>query len=67
MASTGRRQPQRRLDVPNGVHPGNGVTVAPNPAARDDAYVRLEAFLRAPLREAGNGADRPRASATGNR
>ena len=35
-----------RLDVPNGVHPGKGVTVAPNPAARDDAYERLKRFLR---------------------
>ncbi len=59
-------QPQRRLDVPNGVHPGKGVTVAPNPAVRADAYVRLEAFLHAHLREAGNGADRPRASAAGS-
>jgi dienelactone hydrolase len=35
-----------RLEVPNGVHPGKGVTVAPNPAARDDAYARLKQFLR---------------------
>jgi len=43
--------PQRRvrLEVPNGVHPGKGVTVAPNPAARDDAYARLKGFLRAEI------------------
>jgi len=35
-----------RLDVPNGVHPGQGVTVGPNPAARATANVRVRAFLR---------------------
>ena len=30
-------QPRLRLDVPNGVNPGRGVTVATDPAARDDA------------------------------
>jgi dienelactone hydrolase len=39
----------RHLDVPNGVHPGQGVTVAPDAAARDDAYVRMKAQLRAAL------------------
>ena len=39
-------QSRLRLEVPNGVHPGQGVTVAPNPAARDDAYARLKVFLR---------------------
>jgi dienelactone hydrolase len=38
--------PRRRLDVPNGVRPGEGVTVAPDAAARDDAYAKLRAFLR---------------------
>jgi dienelactone hydrolase len=38
-----------RLEVPNGVNPGEGVTVAPNPAARDDAYARLKLFLRAQI------------------
>jgi len=42
-------QERRRLEVPNGVHPGKGVTVAANPAARDDAYARLKAFLRTQL------------------
>ena len=42
-------QPRLRLEVPNGVHPGQGVTVAPNPEARDDAYARLKAYLRARL------------------
>jgi dienelactone hydrolase len=39
-------QLRRRLDVPNGVNPGKGVTVAANPAARDDAYAKLKKYLR---------------------
>ena len=35
-----------RKDVPNGVNPGQGVHVGPNPAARRDAYARLLALLR---------------------
>jgi dienelactone hydrolase len=35
-----------RSDVPNGVHPGQGVTVGPNPGARAMANVRVRAFLR---------------------
>jgi dienelactone hydrolase len=35
-----------RTDVPNGVNPGRGVHVGPDPAARDDAQRRLHAFLR---------------------
>ena len=42
-------QKRLRLEVPNGVNPGQGVTVAPNPEARADAYARLKAFLRAEL------------------
>jgi dienelactone hydrolase len=42
-------QPRRRLEVPNGVNPGRGVTVAANPAARDDAYAKLKKYLRAHL------------------
>lgn len=38
-------QPRMRLDVPNGVHPGQGVTVAVNAAAREDAYARVKGFL----------------------
>lgn len=34
-----------RKDVPNGVHPGAGVTTAPNPLAREDAQRRVIAFL----------------------
>ncbi len=34
------------LDVPNGVNAGRGVTIAPNRAARDDAYARMKARLR---------------------
>jgi dienelactone hydrolase len=39
-------QPRRRLEIPNGVNPGTGVTVAANPAARDDAYAKLKKYLR---------------------
>jgi dienelactone hydrolase len=39
-------QPRKRLEVPNGVNPGRGVTTASNPAARTDAYARLKIFLR---------------------
>lgn len=34
-----------RRDVPNGVRPGRGVTVAPNPKAREDAKKRVLEFL----------------------
>jgi len=34
-----------RTDVPNGVTRGAGVTTAPNPAAREDAKLRVKAFL----------------------
>ena len=34
-----------RKDVPNGVNPGAGVTTAPNPEAREDAKLRVKAFL----------------------
>ncbi len=37
------------LDMPNGVNPGQGVTIAANPAARADAYARVKALLRAVL------------------
>ena len=37
------------LDVPNGVRPGQGVTVASNAAARDDAYLRMKEQLRTAL------------------
>ena len=39
-------QPRRHLEVPNGVNPGMGVTVATNPAAREDAYAKLRKYLR---------------------
>jgi dienelactone hydrolase len=39
----------QHLDVPNGVHPGEGVTIAPNREARDDAYAKTMARLRAAL------------------
>jgi len=42
-------QPRRRIEVPNGVNPGKGVTVATNPVARDDAYAKLKKYLRTHL------------------
>jgi dienelactone hydrolase len=39
-------QPRRRLNVPNGASHGRGVTMAPNPAARDDAYAKLKIYLK---------------------
>jgi dienelactone hydrolase len=33
-------------DVPNGVHPGQGVTIGTNPAARKAAYAEVVEFLR---------------------
>ena len=38
-----------RPEVPNGVSPGKGVHVGPDPAAREDAQRRLLAFLREAL------------------
>lgn len=35
-----------RSDVPNGVNPGQGVHVGPDPAAREDANRKVAAFLR---------------------
>ncbi len=35
-----------RSDVPNGVHPGHGVHVGANPAAREQSYGRLRDALR---------------------
>jgi dienelactone hydrolase len=39
----------QHLDMPNGVHPGKGVTIAANAEAREDAYARMKARLRAVL------------------
>jgi dienelactone hydrolase len=39
-----------RKEVPNGANPGHGVTVAPNPRARDDARQRVAAFFAEHLR-----------------
>ncbi len=41
----GRKTLTVRQDVPNGVHPGRGVTVAPNAQAREDAKKRVLEFL----------------------
>ena len=40
-----------RSDVPNGVHPGEGVHVGANPAARAAASERVRAFLRERLQQ----------------
>ena len=39
-------QLQLRADVPNGVNPGKGVHVGPNPVARSQAYARLLDVLK---------------------
>ncbi len=39
---------RQRKDVPNGVHPGQGVTVGANPQAREQALLRLQEFLDGP-------------------
>jgi dienelactone hydrolase len=36
-----------RKDVPNGVNPGQGVTVGTNPQAREQSFARLKTFLSA--------------------
>ncbi len=38
---------QVRLDIPNGVRPGHGVHVGPNPTARELAHARVREVLRA--------------------
>lgn len=38
-----------RKDVPNGVNPGQGVHVGPNPEAREKAYLRLREVFKAAL------------------
>ena len=40
-----------RSDVPNGVHPGEGVHVGANPPARAAANEQVRAFLRERLRQ----------------
>ena len=62
-----QRQSRLRLEVPNGVNPGKGVTIAPNPVARADAYARLKAFLRVQLAETRDEADRSRRAVSGRR
>lgn len=44
------RERRVRHDVPNGVHPGAGVTTAPNPVAREEAKERVAAFLAESMR-----------------
>jgi dienelactone hydrolase len=40
-----------RHEVPNGVHPGQGVTTAPNPVAREDAKARVTQFFARTLNQ----------------
>jgi len=42
----GITQKRVRTEVPNGVHPGQGVTTAPNAEAREDAKRRVLGFLQ---------------------
>ena len=42
----GITRPRVRPEVPNGVHPGQGVTTAPNAEAREDAKRRVLGFLQ---------------------
>lgn len=39
-----------RKEVPNGVHPGEGVTTAPNPAAREEAKARVLEYFGTQLK-----------------
>lgn len=48
-----------RTDVPNGVNPGRGVHVGPNPVARDAANASVRAFLRDRLGRAGSREQEP--------
>jgi dienelactone hydrolase len=48
-----------RTDVPNGVNPGHGVHVGPNPAARDAANASVRAFLRQRLTSDANMSREP--------
>lgn len=42
----GIKRQRVRTEVPNGVHPGKGVTIAPNAEAREDAKRRVLGFLQ---------------------
>ena len=42
----GSAAPRMRRDVPNGVNPGQGVTVGANPAAREASQREMLTFLR---------------------
>ncbi|MDW8311411.1 MAG: dienelactone hydrolase family protein [Burkholderiales bacterium] len=55
-----------RRDVPGGVNPGRGVTVGPDPAAREDAKAQVRARL-APLAQAAPSAVWPRPAASAPR
>lgn len=44
------KAPRLRSEVPNGVNPGKGTTVAPDPLAREDAKQRVLRFLKEMLK-----------------
>lgn len=46
----GLKSKHLRKEVPNGVNPGQGVTTAPNPEAREDAKKRVLAFFAEQLK-----------------
>jgi dienelactone hydrolase len=46
----GLKSKRVRTEVPNGVNPGQGVTTAPNPEAREDAKRRVLAFFSGQLK-----------------
>ena len=48
--SPGLKMLRVRTEVPNGARPGQGVTVAPDPQAREDAMRRVRAFFETHLR-----------------
>ena len=47
--SPGLKALRVRTEVPNGTRPGEGVTVAPNPQAREDATVRVKGLFETHL------------------
>jgi dienelactone hydrolase len=53
--SPGLKAQRVRTEVPNGARPGEGVTVAPNAEAREDAKARVKAFFGKYLMAPGVG------------
>lgn len=54
----GRKSKLVRKDVPNGVRPGEGVTMAPNPAAREAAKARVLEYFAEHLTPPAAGRER---------